>query len=255
MPYGEATTEQRLLQLDFDGTVAHTNVQHEGIISVAEAYELAVDEIFGLQALEHYLETGGLRNDAPGEVVLRVAPDLDSDPDELLTKTNELVAAKVGILVAQVSMHWPEPVEGFPVVWLAAYNRPMTTRAIISSGHTDFMNRVFDVWGLPHADITVSDDEVRTAETDVPYKNRMKPNPFALEWAMRLWEEGHIKDCTLDDLLQLGHVVYAGDDPIKDGQMAIRAMVPFVHIDPQDSLPGYRTVDRMLRLGARHELE
>lgn len=64
-----------LIAMDFDGTVANTFSAPSSGIGVCEAYMYAVEETFGLAALEKYVAEGGLRNRAPVEVVRQLAPD------------------------------------------------------------------------------------------------------------------------------------------------------------------------------------
>jgi len=54
---------------DFDGTVAQTFQSPPGGVGVIEAYELAIESVFGSDGLALYHQQGGLAMRAPGETV------------------------------------------------------------------------------------------------------------------------------------------------------------------------------------------
>ncbi len=239
----EVQPDALLLALDFDKTMARTDESGPGIKTVEGAYMDAVEAEFGISGLSRYLETGGLNNDAPGEVVLRLAPELARSREEHHTKTEQLVASKMHILIDQVCDTWPRPVRGFMPVWESVSQQPHIDTAVVSSGHTDFINRVLDGWGVDRARIVVSDDDLRNMDSDIPYAMMMKPHPFSLELAIQQWGDRIAVDPPPKE-----RVLYAGDDLLsKDGPMAEAAGVQFVHINPDEPWWGYREV--AFRLG------
>jgi hypothetical protein len=60
----ETFCEAYLLAKYFDGTVAETFERSPNGIGVHEAYNLAVEGLFGAKALKRYMASGGLRNRA-----------------------------------------------------------------------------------------------------------------------------------------------------------------------------------------------
>lgn len=222
---------------DFDNTAFLTAAPPgEGGIDVATAYELAINEIFGTEILTAYRKAGGLRNRGPSEVVQELAPGRSSS--EVSQLAEQLVAAKLSHLIDQIGLpvgggFWPMPCEGFLPFWRWFAKQDIRT-GVISSGHTAFIERVFQLYDLQPPRVIVSDDDVRRRH----YANlrwRVKPGTFQLTLArLRLADEygESPKSASFHDK---SGIIYFGDDALKDGGLARAAGVRFGHFDPQVS--------------------
>lgn len=226
--------------LDFDGTAFETRTPPMGGMGVPEAYEQAVTEVLGAPALQRYQEAGGLRNRAPSEVVRELFPDYELS--EVNGLTDQLVVAKLKRLSPQVGMpmgdggHWPPPCDRFLDFWksLSEYSDVgLACTAIVSSGHTELIERIWRFYGLRLPDVIVSDDTMRVLQR--PPEELIKPDPYMLNLAIQLLREklGEKARGLSDGLHQ--DVWYCGDDLRKDGEMARRAGVRFGHFDPESS--------------------
>ena len=91
-----------LFVLDFDGNLANTFAPSPNGIGVHKAYETAVFKLFGQSGLNKYLETGGLKNRAPGEVV----EQLHGEPS--LELAQKLVQAKLACFLDEIGETWPQ---------------------------------------------------------------------------------------------------------------------------------------------------
>ncbi len=147
--------QARLLVKDFDGTVAQTFEKSPSGVSVHEAYEIAVDTIFGAKGVDEYHRQGGLNNRAPIEVVTRLAPDAEGAEHELLVA--QLIDAKLGVLVGQIGKsladgaQWPRPMLGYldfrEALQATREDGRLVDDLVLSSGHVAFIERVYDMWG------------------------------------------------------------------------------------------------------------
>lgn len=159
------------------------------------------------------------------------------DHDELTIRaiTEMLVIRKKEKLIPQISSEWPQPVEGFPEVWSGLNELRQTDTkwrrvhfAIVSSGHTDFIQKVLETAGLPHPDIYMTDDEMRRQ-----VQPRTKPDPYALQLVRSAWMNAYLvpKDARgSNDFIRSTkkRQTYIGDDPIKDGEMARNDGIGFI---------------------------
>ncbi|MEK9151315.1 MAG: HAD family hydrolase [Patescibacteria group bacterium] len=221
--------------VDFDGTVADTFQPSPNNIGVNEAYAQAVAEVFGEDGTQAYEDIGGLQNRAPGELVrvlIEQCPTLtkrlvEEAPEKIfVVATDALVQAKLHVLTREIGTTWPLPCIGFQKFCEALFalrRKGVNIRfAILSSGHTPFIRTTFEVWGRQWPvftpEVVVSDDELRPLPIDPDRK--VKPHPFLFEMIEA----------------RLGFdrtgMVYIGDDPNKDGRLAMAAGVPFGLFDP-----------------------
>ena len=86
---------------------------------------------------------------------------------------------------------WPRPCKNFAECWqtiqeLKRQGIPINT-AVISSGHDLFINKVFDIWGLPHPDILVTEDDIRGRTYPKELERRTKPGELQLALAHEEW--------------------------------------------------------------------
>lgn len=261
------------LVFDFDGTVADTFQPSPNKIGVTEAYAQAVEIIFDQSGMSAYKELGGLKNRAPGELVrllIKHNPGLEkeaatffrkhyakgetrallkwpNDYEEMVALVGEMfVRAKMDILTNEISLNWPLPCAGFQKLCEALFTlRQKGVKiafAILSSGHTPFIRRTFEIWGSQwpvfHPTVILSDDDLRPMA--IPSEQKVKPHPFLFD--------------TIEANLGFSRkrMMYYGDDPNKDGKLAMLSGVPFGLFDPsgEKTLPwGVYTTTRIKSWG------
>ena len=236
-----------MIVADFDGTLADTFQPSPNGIGVTEAYKSAILSIFGNKGNDLYQQIGGLQNRAPGELIvalLTVAQGYkkeilanakafhekqngnlsglvpkgkgsgliwtDSSPESTLSEM--LVLKKLQLLASEVSSQWPKPFPGV-VSFLKQCEQCNIKFAILSSGHQLFIEKVFRVWGIQHP-IMVTDDDLRGK---TPYLS--KPDAALMSLILKKVPEDT-------------PVIYLGDDPVKDGGLAVNAGIPFGWFNP-----------------------
>lgn len=160
--------------------------------------------------------------------------------DELTVRaiTEMLVVRKKEKLMPQITSEWPLPVKGFDETWQDLQARreqderwQHVNTAIVSSGHTDFIQRTMATAGLAHPDIYMTDDEMRRQ-----VQPRTKPDPYALELVRNAWFNAYLvppakRESEAFILNAKSRQVYIGDDPEKDGKMAINDGIAFLHCE------------------------
>ncbi len=163
-------------------------------------------------------------------------------PDELTLRaiTELLVIRKKEVLLPQINEEWPKPVSGFVEHWheLEEARRQRegwqgVHTAVVSSGHSDFISRTFEVAGLEPPDVLMTDDEMRKQ-----IQPRTKPDPYALMLVEYAWLEAYgilldKRSSTEFKAAVKPKQTNIGDDPAKDGEMAKRAGISFIHHDGQ----------------------
>lgn len=187
-----------LITFDFDGTIANTFEPSPRGIDVSTAYQLAIRNIFGQIGLRIYEDhLGGLKNRAPRELVLeilRVAEeksvpfllreDTISDPVGILTR--RLVYKKLAFLLGEISLQWPHLYEGAEEFFRAVENQELPVEvAIVSSGHDEFIQKVFEVNGLVPPRNLVTSDLIESLKE--PKRVLYKPAPYQLARAHHRW--------------------------------------------------------------------
>jgi len=213
------------LVLDFDGTVANTFEPNPSGLGVSEAYEHAVQTLFGLDALGQYRFSGGLKNRSPREVVkgLQIQGFLSDGNTAQLTE--DLVKLKIACLTSGIGKPlrdgavWPRLTTGFATFWTQVRTNSSTFTAILSSGHQAFITKTFEVQGLTLPDLMVTDDELRVLPEPLS-----KPDP-------RLWQ--YMVERVGGPL---PNPIYIGDDQGKDGGLARNSGIPFLHFAPEGSV-------------------
>lgn len=239
---------------DFDGTMANTFEPAPSGVDVTEAYIRSIGELYGEAAQERYIAEGGHKNRTPAEIVSGMYPNLG--PDELDIETERLVGTKLDILLGQIGdeMHdgarWPRPVDGFLEVWCDVqqarlYSHKRIDTAVISAGHQEFILRTFDLWDVPHPDIIVSEETVRSLRLSIPPEETAKPRPFPMQLVEMQWAARHaiLKQLDPGDWQR---ILYTGDDEVKDGGLARNAHVDFVLIDSEAPAQSWRQAHDLL---------
>jgi len=143
-----------LVALDFDGTAAKTFTDSPHHITVSTAYLSAIEQLFGRQGLEIYIEEGEHRNRAPTEIIRSLLEQGCGNQSPFSSKelTEQLMQLKLASLLGEIGPQWPQPCEGFLNFWhvlenLRLYYGVSVRTAIISSGHETFIKKTFDAWG------------------------------------------------------------------------------------------------------------
>ncbi len=265
---GGEKMEKILIVSDFDGTLAKTMENPNGV-GVIEAYEMAIDEIFGPEAVEIYKKTGGLKNESPSEVIGRIlteelilkAKKFFHGHQELFTSLSwglsilpeMLTRVKLLFLMKEIDQNWPLPYPGV-INFLKQINRREIGFGIISSGHTQFISKVFSVWEIPLPKIIVTDDDFRTRE-DLSPAERIKPSRVLFDLLHARWakDSGITHEAKLVEFILKTRekMVYIGDDPKKDGELARQAGVPFLHFCPfgtSENIPSFKNWEDLERI-------
>lgn len=240
----------RLLASDFDGTIALTHEPAPNGMTVPLAYELAVARVFGCGALSQYQAEGGLDNRAPLEIVRQLAPDADAL--RLHQKTEDLVEVKLSHLLREVGNRttdgevWPRPTTGFAAFWRDIAGDSSIDSAIVSSGHQAFIEKFFEVHELPQPDIAVTDDDMRPLVSTYKPEHLVKPSPFLLHLAHVRSSARRRELGLVPPVIARSRVIYAGDDPIKDGLLAANSGARFVHISAEAPAAGWKQARELL---------
>lgn len=162
------------------------------------------------------------------------------EADELTIRaiTEMLVIRKKEVLMPQISASWPKPVAGFDKHWHELSLRRQEQEgwqhvhtAIVSSGHTDFIQKTLEFAGLEHPDVYMTDDEMRRQVTP-----RTKPDPYALQLVRNAWLSAYLVPVDVRNSKTFlaatkRRQMYGGDDANKDGGMARNDGIAFIHHD------------------------
>jgi phosphoglycolate phosphatase-like HAD superfamily hydrolase len=251
-----------LVLLDFDGTIANTFADSPRGMNVNVASRLAISEVFGRNGALAFDESGGLRNREPGELVRDIGGMVRANGLDVAGNTEWFVAAKLSRLTAEISPEWPQLYPGAKgFLQKASRDGYWADVGILSSGHDGFISRVLEVNGIdPSSMIMVTSDLIRQRE--MPKRPRFKPNPYQFAEAHRQWlvkkgilpvpEEGN-GDPFVGRNYGKDKILYVGDDPIKDGGLALESRVPFVFVP--FTKPGYEPLADKGQMSVRDFLE
>ena len=248
----------QLLAKDFDGTVAQTFEKSPSGVGVHEAHELTVETMFGVKALDHYIDGGGLRNRAPVEVVQDLAPDAKGD--ELDQLVSRFIDTKLGVLMGEIGTRfsdgsvWPRPTGGYlglrERIEEARDNGLLIDDLILSSGHEPFIRKTYQAWSVGEPTHIVAEETIRQLALALPIEQLVKPSPVLMDVAHNMWRQGYGLNSTSEPALdERDRIVYVGDDPVKDGELAKSSGVDFMLLDPVNSLEIWQRVASRLQLG------
>lgn len=248
-----------LFASDFDGTKFLTSESADDILSVDDAYAVALDSLLGPNIADKFLEKGGHLHRTPAEIILSLCQDMSANDTEVAA--NVLTKIKLDVLMDQVGKPladgalWPRPTDGFTDLWsVLPQSDGLITTADISAGHAPFIHRVYDQHGLQRPDLVIT-DEFLVADLDLgdtPPEERAKPAPLLLEVAKSLWLEQLGSKALLlaeDEELMLHSIIYVGDSKEKDGGLAENCDIEFVLLEPELSVENWAEVGRWLGLG------
>ena len=175
----------------------------------------------------------------------------DQHPEKIIGEL--FVRQKLSYLMDQIGTElpdgrkWPPLCKGFTEFWNALNKLKKDgvgiNTAIISSGHDLFIKKVFDLYGLTLPDILVTEDDIRGKHYPKEMGRRVKPGSFPLALAHLKWLRLNNPKAEYFTSDQPGilsakesrsRMIYFGDDPIKDGQLANRAQVLFGWFNPNN---------------------
>jgi hypothetical protein len=232
---------------DFDGTIAKTFEPSPNGIGVETCYAMALRDIFGCATL--LKDIGGLQNRAPTQVIAAVLK-LDSIFGSLgeayyqrhrvalrsfmpanrqhgklgvglvsnLTET--LVRVRLQYLLSEISEEWPKPYDGV-LDFFDGLDPKKKAGAIITSGHTLFIEKVFRTWKRTRPKFMVTDDDMRA--TGFPPEMACKPNRILMD-ALHITAAFAGFDANV--------IAYVGDCRVKDRGFARNSDVRFGLFNP-----------------------
>jgi hypothetical protein len=227
----------RLLATDFDGTVAQTFEKSPSGVGVDEAYDQAIDEVFGPNAVDRYHADGGLKNRSVVEVVRGLSPESIGFDINLLV--DKLTDSKLAILMGEIGTRfddgtiWPRPTNGYLVLLEELQKAKSEGRQIdsliLSSGHEAFIRLVYEKWSVAQPDYVLAQERLAY----LGLSNESKPSRKVMDAALETWAEDYETNAYSSDLKK--RVVYVGDDNVKDGDMARDSGIEFFHLNPTNS--------------------
>ncbi len=251
-----------LLLCDFDQTLFDTKKPSPNGVGLEEGYQYAVNNVFGPLGLAIYQEEGGLRNRAPIEVVTslikhqslissaqekyaELTSSTENLPALLTVPWNEasvcsiltemLVHSKLQLFLGEIGIEWPQQYPGvcsyFQTITDLRVKKSLPIHSgILSSGHTSFIEKTLCLRGIPYPQVMITDDHIRPIPfLDDPGK-KVKPSPFLIYFLLERWLKNPDDDspASVEKFsLSLSRVLYIGDDPQKDGEMAKNVGIPF----------------------------
>lgn len=168
---------------------------------------------------------------------------------------------------------WPPLTQGFLEFWTNLHRLKKeglpVDMAIISSGHDEFINRVFKLYNLEPPNILISEDDIRGRKYPKEIERRVKPGelPLALTHFYWLKEQGMNQlNFDLETATEVKRrMIYFGDDLNKDRKLSEGARIPFGFFVPENLIltePGnvfafkdWRTIGKLLKTNKRMFIE
>ncbi len=109
--------------------------------------------------------------------------------------------------------------------------------AILSSGHTEFVKKTFEIWKEKCPEIIITDDDVRRLPVEL--KDKVKPSRFLFGLIYNEWlKKRGIKPTNSLEISEKdrSRIIYIGDDLTKDGKLAEISQVLFGWFNPDKKL-------------------
>lgn len=225
--------ERKIFISDYDNTIAITKDR------VEEACKEVIFKLYGSDIKKRYIENlGGLQNRSPDELIHRLFPK--KDIKEVGEMTDEFAEKKLDILYGQIGKDWPKVTEGFVDFYNYLQEKGIDF-AIVSSGHTNFINKFFETNGLVLPKIIISNDELADRHY-LSVLSRNKPSVFPLMLAHKQWLSNQNMMGVNFDMETVREskkrIIYLGDDLNKDGLMAKNAQILFGHYKNNNRFKG-----------------
>lgn len=134
---------------------------------------------------------------------------------------------------------WPEPCTGIldffqTIRKINSQGKISIQLAILSSGHTEFVKKTFEVWKAECPEILITDDDVRMLPIEL--KDKVKPSKFLFGLIYTSWIKKYgpisiiMPEISEEDRPR---IIYFGDDPIKDGKLAKMTDILFGWFNPE----------------------
>jgi len=126
---------------------------------------------------------------------------------------------------------WPKPCNGF-IDFYESINEInkrggiKIDTAIISSGHTKFIEKTFETFGLDLPNYVITDDELRRVR-NIPINRKTKPGAYPFAVIHRSWLRDNYPNYLTENEYHKDKIIYFGDDQNKDGSMAKNCRVTF----------------------------
>lgn len=225
---------------DFDETVCRTiSERPAGGLDVNDAYERALNGLFGAEALGRYQAAGGHRNQTPAQIVAHAIPDMG--PDEIPSAAEQLKRSKLELLIGQIGVklpdgaQWPRLTTGFleftDHLEAVRDKLPPVTTGMVSAGHEEFIKAVYQLYDVRLPDAIITDEKIQQLAPDLSPEERAKPSSYAMELFKLFWHD-KIEANRTAAVEFIGNLVYTGDDPNKDARFAANSHASFVQIIP-----------------------
>lgn len=264
MPAPELFAQAQAVIEDFDGTAALTFEKSPNDIGVHEACEITVETMFGVNGLQSYIDAGGLKNRAPVQVVQELAPD--ADENELSELTEIFTQTKLDVLMGDIGTRfpdgslWPRPTSGYldfcESLETARQQGAVIDDIILSSGHEPFIKKTYAAWGVQLPTHIVAVETIARLNLGLPVDHLVKPSPVLMGIAHSMWRQGYGLDQELPiPAEELSRMIYVGDDPVKDGELAANSGVDFMLVEPTNATWVWRTIASRLGLAEFNENE
>jgi hypothetical protein len=241
--YPSHLEDSQLMLNDFDDTEAFTSERAPGIPTVNDGYASGIDELFGAVAVERFLRKGhGHRT--PTEIVANIM-NLPPDKEEVREAAAFVTRRKLEVVSSAIGKPledgtpYPRQSEGFSETWMGVYAAqeegfPLG-KAVVSSGHTEYEQRVFDMWGLPQPDMYLTDDVVNAMALQIPWVDQVKPSPMLVEVAQTIHayklKRTHEAFKNSNLLASSIRTIYVGNAP-QDEQLARNARIAYTNVGP-----------------------
>ncbi len=256
---------KKLVLASFSQTIAKTHIKNLRNFNIDDAYDNAIQTIFGYEGLQKYLEYGGLQNRSPAEVIISLVPyssiwdnaklyldinniSIPKNKDIVHTLIKQLIkininslADNIGALCPQTEL-WP-PLYPNVNMFLSHLSNKQVDFGIISSGHEVFIRKVFEYYGMDQPLFCVTPDD-KFELYGMDWKSKTKPSTYLIASAMQKWIASwsddfkqRVQESGQDCMEYACHnAVYIGDDLKLDGYMANNAGIPFLLFYPDDSV-------------------
>lgn len=162
--------------------------------------------------------------------------------DPLDTITQLLIGQKLLYLMDEIGQKdehgvvWPQPTAGvlefFQTISTLRDDGVALDLAITSSGHEAFIEKTFGIYKLKPPSIMVTDDDVRPRKYPAEIMRRFKPGQLPLALAHQKWLKQQALLDGNNNLISIAsetkkRIIVLGDDPVKDGGLAIDGRIDF----------------------------
>jgi hypothetical protein len=249
--------EPQLMLNDFDGTEAFTSERGEGIPTVEDGYAAAIDELFGPVAADNFRRNGH-GHGTPTDIVADIM-GLPGDDKEVKTAAAFVTMRKLDVISGGIGRPlkdgtpYPRQSEGFAETWMGVHTAQEEGfpigKGVISAGHTEYEQKVFDMWGLPQPDMYLTDDVVTAMALQIPWADQVKPSPMLVEVAQTLhaYELRRKYEAFRNSNLLANSVrtIHVGDAE-KDRQLARNAGIAYAHVEAHRQREAWHEVDEFL---------